>query len=274
MASSSLSPLMKEDGECRNWAELPYELTSSILSRLNSIDILENAQKVCTSWRSVCKDPAMWRKIDMLNFGDKEYNLEMMCRHAVDRSQGGLLEIDISCFGSDSLFNYIADRSSNLRSLVLAFISPMTTEGLTEAIGKLPLLEELEVTEFEMGADYLKGVGQACPKLKTLKVLRIGTFGPPSHVSDDDALAIAETMHGLRNLQLFENSLTDAGLKAILDNCPDLEHLDLGYCFNVHFSGDLEKRCSERIKMLRRPNDGVIDIDLSIFEDSVTLDTD
>lgn len=46
----------------------------------------------------------------MLNFGDKKYNREIMWRHAVDRSQGGLLEIDISCFGSDSLLNYIADR--------------------------------------------------------------------------------------------------------------------------------------------------------------------
>ncbi|XP_048625557.1 F-box protein SKIP19-like [Brassica napus] len=109
MASSSLTQVM-EDGECRNWSELPYELTSSILSRLDSIDILENAQKVCTSWHRVCKDPAMWRKIDMLNFGDKKYNREIMWRHAVDRSQGGLLEIDISCFGSDSLLNYIADR--------------------------------------------------------------------------------------------------------------------------------------------------------------------
>ncbi|CDY21982.1 BnaC09g00880D [Brassica napus] len=61
----SLTPVMKEDGECINWAELPSELTSSILRRLSSIDILENAQKVCTSWRGVCKDPAMWRKIDM-----------------------------------------------------------------------------------------------------------------------------------------------------------------------------------------------------------------
>ncbi|KAG5381456.1 hypothetical protein IGI04_032926 [Brassica rapa subsp. trilocularis] len=232
MASSPLTPVMKEDGECRNWSELPYELMASILSRLDTIDILENAQKVCTSWHRVCKDPAMWRKIDFRYFGDKKYNLETMCRHAVDLCQGGLLEIDISCFGTDSLLNYIADRSSILRSLELALIS-VTTEGLAEAIGKLPFLEELEITEFAMWGCYLKVVGQSCPKLKTLKLncIRDG-FDPPFYVSDDDALAIAETMHGLRFLQLFSNGLTDAGLKAILDNCPDLEHLDLNHCFN------------------------------------------
>ena len=104
-----LTPAMK-DGECRSWAELPSELTSSILSRLSSIDILENAQKVCTSWHRVCKDTAMWRKIDMRNFGDLVLNLEMMCRHAVDRTQGGLVEIDIWHFGTDSLLSFIADR--------------------------------------------------------------------------------------------------------------------------------------------------------------------
>uniref|UniRef100_A0A0D3E0B8 FBD domain-containing protein n=1 Tax=Brassica oleracea var. oleracea TaxID=109376 RepID=A0A0D3E0B8_BRAOL len=181
---------------------------------------------------------------------DAGLNPEIMCRHVVDSSQGGLLEIDISRFSTDSLLNFIANRSSNLRSLKLTLISPrVTIEGLKEAIGKLPLLEELEITEFEMWGGYLKVVGQSCPKLKTLKLncIRIG-FGPPFYLSDDDALAIAETMHGLRNLKLLGNSLTDDGLKAILDNCPDLEHLDLGHCLNVNFSGDLEKRCSERIK--------------------------
>ncbi|CDY21990.1 BnaC09g00960D [Brassica napus] len=141
MASSSSSglfspepPLLTQamkDGECRSWAELPSELTSSILSRLSSIDILENAQKVCTSWHRVCKDTAMWRKIDMRNFGDLVLNLEMMCRHAVDRTQGGLVEIDIWHFGTDSLLSFIADRSSNLRSLRLAIGSrPLISKGI------------------------------------------------------------------------------------------------------------------------------------------------
>ncbi|CAN7089358.1 unnamed protein product [Brassica rapa subsp. narinosa] len=258
MASSYLTPVVK-DGECRNWSELPFELMSSILCRLDLIGVFENAQKVCTSWRRVCKDPAMWRKIDMYNLGlDLGYNPEIICRHAVDRSQGGLVEINIWHFGTDSLLNYIADSSRNLRSLKFALISPITTEGLTEALVKLPLLEELELFYNRLLEDSLKAVGQSCPNLKTLKLNCLG-IAPPWHVSDDDALAIAETMHGLRFLQLFANGLTDVGLKAILDNCPDLEHLDLRHCFNVHFSGDLKKRCSERIKVLRPPNDSTDD---------------
>lgn len=64
-------------------------------------------------WRKVCKDPLMWRKIDMQNDGDLEamdYDLEEMCRHAVDRSSGYLVDINIEYFGTDELLEYITNR--------------------------------------------------------------------------------------------------------------------------------------------------------------------
>lgn len=104
---------MKHGGYRRNWVDLPSELTSSILLRLNIHDILKNAQKVCKSWWRVCKDSSTWTKIETRiskNFDVWKYDLEAMCRHAVDLSRGGLLEINIEDFGSDSLLSYIADR--------------------------------------------------------------------------------------------------------------------------------------------------------------------
>ncbi|KFK32208.1 hypothetical protein AALP_AA6G211300 [Arabis alpina] len=250
-----------EIDEFRNWAELPPELTSSILLRLGAIEIIENAQKVCRSWRRVCKDPSMWRKIDMHNRGDSEsteINLESICRHAVDRSQGGLIGIDIWYFGTDDLLQYIAERSSNLRSLKLAMCYPITLIGVVDAVLKLPLLEDLEVSYCEFSEDCLNIVGVACPNLKTFKLNCVG-YRCPSNESDDGALAIAKSMPRLRHLQLFGNRLTNTGLNAILDNCPDLEHLDLRQCFNVKLTRDLERRCSEKIKVVRRPNDSTKD---------------
>ncbi|XP_062006850.1 F-box protein SKIP19-like, partial [Rosa rugosa] len=96
----------------RNWTELPDNATASI-SRLGAIEILESAQKVCMKWRKVCKDPLIWRKIDMRNDGDLEdmdYDLEEMFRHAVNRSSGNLVDINIEYFGTDELLEYITDR--------------------------------------------------------------------------------------------------------------------------------------------------------------------
>ncbi|KAL1207559.1 putative F-box protein [Cardamine amara subsp. amara] len=72
-------------------------------------------------------------------------------------------------------------------------------------------------------------------------------------------------MPELRHLQLYGNGLTKTGLNAILDGCPHLEHLDLRECFNIDLVGDLEKRCSERIGVLRRPNDSTADFPLAMF---------
>ncbi|OIT18745.1 f-box protein skip19, partial [Nicotiana attenuata] len=75
------------------WLELPEGIWANILHKLGAVEILDSAQKVCTTWRRVCKDPSMWPVIDMWNYGDpyiEPYDLEKMCSHAVDRSQGEL----------------------------------------------------------------------------------------------------------------------------------------------------------------------------------------
>ncbi|XP_010467526.1 PREDICTED: putative F-box/LRR-repeat protein 23 [Camelina sativa] len=247
-----------KDSEYRSWADLPSDLTSSILIRLGVIDILENAQKVCRSWRRVCKDPSMWRKIDMGNLIPKIIyckcdDLGIMCRHAVDRSQGGLVEIDIKYFCTDKLLNYIAHSSSNLRSLRLVECYTIKNDGFVDAVVKHPLLEYLEVTHLPLTGESLKIAGQSCPNLKTLKLngstwkrILINGF-------DNNALAIAESMPKLRHLELLGNSLTNTGLNAILDSCPHLEHLDIGMCFNIQFDEDLKKRCSTRIRVVKGP---------------------
>ena len=68
---------------------------------------------MCTTWRSVCLDPAMWRVIDMYDCADYEdepYDMEIMVQHAVDRSQGQLVDISIGSIGTDELLEYIAER--------------------------------------------------------------------------------------------------------------------------------------------------------------------
>ena len=140
---------------------------------------------------------------------------------------------------------------------------------------KLPLLEELDVSFITLSGDSLRVVGQSCPYLKTFKLNCVGDIRTANE-GDDDALAIAETMPGLHNLQLFGNKLTDAGLNVIIDHCLNLEHLDLRQCFNVNLLGDLEKRCDERIKVFRRPNDSTYDYPydataIDMFSDEVVF---
>ncbi|KAK3039742.1 hypothetical protein RJ639_027399, partial [Escallonia herrerae] len=244
-----------------NWLELPRELTASILHRLGAVELLDTVQKVCTTWRNICKDPAMWRTVDMRNSGDTyllPYDMEKMTMHAVDLSCGQLEGINIENmenFASDQLLLYIADRSSQLKrlQLVRCCCEDISSEAFSEAFKKLPLLEELHLyfTAFDKGD--IEVAGRFCTLLKSFKLNRQAYKHPGK--CDDEALAIAESMPELRHLQLFGNMMTDNGLSAILDKCPHLEFLDLRQCFNVSLAGDVGKRCFVRIKDLKRPHD-------------------
>ena len=63
-------------------------------------------------------DPTMWKSIDMRNLSDVidlPYDLAIMCRHAVDRSRGGLVDINIEHFATHHLLKYITDRYSSFK---------------------------------------------------------------------------------------------------------------------------------------------------------------
>ncbi|KAK4488140.1 hypothetical protein RD792_003882 [Penstemon davidsonii] len=267
------------------WIELPRDVTANILHRLGAIEILESARGVCTTWRNVCREPAMWRVIDMKNHGDllnMPYDLQIMCRHAVDRGQGQLIDINIEYFGTDELLHYISESmrygfgALDFLNFVISFREPHSdlifvafplsySQGLSEAVKKFPQLEELHL--FLMSSSNLSGsiesIGRSCPMLKSFTFNERAYKYPLVEVyeakDDEYALAIAKTMPNLRHLRLFGDQMTNEGLQAILDNCPHLESLDIRKCFNIDLTGDLGKRLSRQIKNLRRPSDSTAD---------------
>ncbi|KAK6932113.1 hypothetical protein RJ641_001737 [Dillenia turbinata] len=207
---------------------------SSSKEKLGTIEILINAQRVCKLWWKLCKDPAMWRTIDLNDLKycrDMDLDPEKVARNAVEWSCGELVDISIEDFGTDILMEYITARASNLKRLRL---------GLIDAAKKLPQLKDLEISLCSFTRECLEIVGRCCPGLRTLKYNKRG-YRLPLVECDEEALAIAE--------------LTNDGLQAILDGCPHLEYLDLRWCFNIALPGELGRRCGERLKILRRPND-------------------
>ncbi|KAK2988892.1 hypothetical protein RJ640_007312 [Escallonia rubra] len=125
---------------------------------------------------------------------------------------------------------------------------------LIKAFKKLPLLEELRLTYTYMSEEAIEVADRCCPNLKSFSYNQFG-LKQLHIVSDYRAEAIARNMPNLCHLQLIGNALTNYGLQTILDKCPRLESLDLQKCFNVSLEGDLDRRCSEQIKDLRRLDD-------------------
>lgn len=164
---------------------------------------------------------------------------------------------------------FLVYSSTHIRHLRLVSCYSISDDGLSEGIKRLPLLDEIDLCYCSFSKEVLEAIGQCCPQLKSLRVNCQG-FKHPHIECDEEALAIAQNMPGLKRLQIFGNKLTNSGLLAILDGCPHLEYLDLRQCFNVNLGGILGKRCAERIKILRYPHDSTDDyeFDAEIHDDA------
>ncbi|CAJ2640727.1 unnamed protein product [Trifolium pratense] len=255
MASSSFLPTKEVEGESvtvPNWLELPKDITTNILQRLETFEIVTSACLVCPLWWNICKDPLMWRTIRMRkrNIYHSDNNLVDICRFAIERSCGQLESICVEYFGTDELLQCIAENASKLRCLRFVNCWRITDKGFSEAVRKFPLLEGLDISLCNLSKDSLEVVGRCCTLLKWLKFVREGFY---DFNGDDKAFVIAETMSGLRQLNIIGNDITDVGLISILDGCPLLETLDIRRCYNLDLSGSLRKRCLQQIKDVHLP---------------------
>ncbi|KAL8251285.1 hypothetical protein R6Q59_034978 [Mikania micrantha] len=271
----------------RNWLELPSDLMVNILQRISVIEILDNAQKVCTAWRAICMDPAMWRLIYMENnLGSSGITVyRKMCKQAVDRSQGQLAELTMVGFCDYELLQFVADRARQLKRLEIVHYFGGMYGICCQALKKLSLLEELSLFRTNISVEHIVAAGRCCPLLKTLKVNQSEAFKTYSSwkVEDDDAdaedddvgnaaedddeesmiveneiaLAIGKNLPGLTHLELIGNCMENIGLQAILDGCCHLESLDLRRCLFVDLEGDLGKRCLQQIKHLKLPHESL-----------------
>jgi hypothetical protein len=110
-----------------------------------------------------------------------------------------------------------------------------------------PLLEELKLFYLYPCGPLFEVFGKACPNLNIFKLDKfrysIDRWLAKVGVDDVEPYGIA-TMHGLRYLKIICSALDERGLKAILDNCPHLEFIDLCYCPNLLMDKVMRAKCA------------------------------
>ncbi|KAL3351229.1 hypothetical protein AABB24_019702, partial [Solanum stoloniferum] len=119
-----------------------------------------------------------------------------------------------------NLFN----RSPQLKHLRLVCSYNVSAEGLSAAVKKFPLLEELHLYYIAITKETIETIGSSCRGLKSFK-LNNQICRHPYIEYDEEAIAIAQNMPELHHLQLLGNKMTNEGLEAILNGCPQLESL-------------------------------------------------
>ncbi|XP_074288386.1 putative F-box protein At4g05475 [Silene latifolia] len=265
-----------------NWLELLEDIWVLIFSKVLTIEIIENVQKVCMLFRRICKQPVTFRTINMTVPSGRSYvnlprSLDNMTRYAIDSSAGGLIDIYLEYRPAYSYsdiplrtLTYISERCKNLKHLRLGYLYTLTDERLIEAVKRLPMLEEIQMIRCPFSYKTVEAIGHACPSLTSFGLNGLCCKVPDNmcnneyymssdkyYICNERALAIAKSMPKLRHVQLIGNSMNNEGLKAILDRCPHLISLDLRSCFHVDLSGDFDRRLANT--HLLYPNDSTAD---------------
>ncbi|XP_074288391.1 putative F-box/LRR-repeat protein 9 [Silene latifolia] len=272
-----------------NWLELLEDIWVLIFSKLLTIDLIENVQKVCMLFRRICKQPATFRTINMTvpkrHYVNLLWSLNNLTRYAINSSAGGLIDVYLEYRSGykyhdipHRTLTYITERCKNLKHLRLGYVYnlSLTAERLIEAVKKLPMLEEIQMIHCSFSHKTVEAIGHACPSLTSFGLNGVCCKLPDNtsndedywsndedymsndkYICNDEALAISKSMPKLRHVQLIGNSMNNEGLKTILDGCPHLKSMDLRSCLHIDLSGDLGKRLANM--HLLYPNDSTAD---------------
>ncbi|EAZ05890.1 hypothetical protein OsI_28128 [Oryza sativa Indica Group] len=226
----------------RDWSELPVDALSVIFAKIGAIEILMGAGLVCHSWLEAAKVPDLWRSLDMTRhkviFKKTIGVMCAMARVAVDRSAGKLESFWAQNFVTSDLLKYIGERTTSLKSIRLIACTRVPWKELLRCLrvnndgfvyddAKYDLMDQV--------------IGDHDDDDDEEDELEYGPWDWPSN-NNGVAFAIAESMHELRILQITNNTLTNAGVLAILDSCPHLEILDIAGCNNVSPNDQLRAR--------------------------------
>ncbi|KAK9914232.1 hypothetical protein M0R45_038022 [Rubus argutus] len=241
---------MDEEGDSIRREDLPSDVLRKIFELFNDTSDLTwaiarvHCSAVCRAWRSILCDPQLWNTIDLSTMESDcirihfepyvwvsttaESRLNCVLKSALCLSKGNItaLIFNLDLYVPDHLFTYTAERSRNLKRLVMPAWNRIQKAGIGKAIACWKDLESLTIGNIEC-ANYLYLMSQIsynCMNLRELKL--IGTC----HLF---ASILVTYLPKLRVLSLRCSKLSNEDLITILDGLQDLEVLNISHCFVI-----------------------------------------
>jgi len=139
--------------------------------------------------------------------------------------------------------------SGKLLNVLQIPMSEITDQTVEKQAEFLPALKVLDISYcLNITSRGIEALGRHCRLLVHLK-RNMPPPDPPqgnnisSKAVEEEALAVANTMPMLEQLELAYGLFSDLALNTILNKCPLLRALNIHGCWNVRLGGDLEERC-------------------------------
>ncbi|XP_075491528.1 F-box protein FBW2 [Primulina tabacum] len=235
---------MDEEGDFRKWDELIPDALGLIFKNLSLREVLTVAPRVCKSWGRAVSGPYCWQEIDIEEWSRnaKPEIVDRMLRMLIARSGGSLQKLSISGLASDQSILFIANHAQALGTLRLPRCE-INNAIMEKAAAKLSLITVLDLSYcINIGARALEAVGKHCKFLTSLRRIMhpLEVIGKLSQ--DDEALAIASTMPRLKHLEIAYLLVDTSSIIKVIENCKNLELLDVRGCWNVNLEEKFVKR--------------------------------
>ncbi|CAI9767014.1 unnamed protein product [Fraxinus pennsylvanica] len=187
--------------------------------------------------------PYCWLDIDIEEWSRncKPEIVDRMVRLLIRRSCGALRKLCVSGLSGDESILFIANHAKYLQTLRLP--SSEINDLIVEKVaGMLPTITVLDLSYCSsIGAQALEAIGRHCKFLTSLRRIMHPLEAIHKLSQDDEALAIANTMPRLRQLEIAYLLVNTASVIEILKNCKQLELLDVQGCWSVNLDKDFVK---------------------------------
>ena len=212
---------------------IPREIQLLIFGQLRVVELVR-VSETCHHLKDVARDPSLWKKLTLTY--ERIKNKNEACRNHVSRCSS-LLEIVISISGeeksirSDKIMSVVMKAKNSLTSINLSPSFAGLSNSSFEKFGEMSHLTHLAVGGGKLGPGGISAL--AClTKLKTLKVPGIvcGRFGAQSN--DIPMASLVDLFSKLKKLeqveiQMKDNFPSDEVVKSLVNNNPNLHHLDI-----------------------------------------------
>jgi len=204
----------------------PREIQLIIFGQLKVLDLVR-VSETCHRLKDVARDPSLWKKLTLTY--DRIKTKNEACRNHVSRCSS-LREIVVTgeekVIISDLIMTVVMKAKNTLTSINLSPSLPGLTNSSFEMIGEMTQLTQLAVGGGKLSAGGISAL--AClTNLRTLKLPGIVC----GHNTNIPTAALVDLFSKLKKLEQVEivemNFPSDEVVKSLLNNNPNLHHLDI-----------------------------------------------
>ncbi|KAI5096567.1 S-phase kinase-associated protein 2, partial [Silurus meridionalis] len=268
------------------WDTLPDELLLGIFSRLSLQDLLRTS-RVCKRWHRLAFDESLWHSADLV--GKAQLNGELgqvltagvsrlRCPHSCigdpcfkNTQPLRIQHLDLSsCTVETSVLEDILSRCRRLQNLsveglvlsdpILQSLSKNTelvrlnlcgctgfsADSLTEMLQSCNKVEELNVSWCNFSSEHVQAVVNSVPSTIT----QLNISGYRQNLTMEDVKALVERCPNLTHLDLSDSVLVTVDSFPFLQQLSSLSHLALSRCYQIHPAALIEFEKYETLQNL------------------------